>query len=227
MMLVKCGPLSCLHLPDHHGHPTGKVIRTNTTSGLSILASTEDIPEAEGLICGTRDDRSAVRGLGKVHHTSSVTGEVSHLRKGRVLPERKLVLGESMRRQDLPVVFRPHKGAHLGTGIDFLEQATRLCIPEAHPSVKSATTRSKQVALPGAPRKSLDGTAVMTDGVSGRNVASIVDIDEIIITSGCKLLSVRRPLQAADLLGVALKDCDGVVTLTDIAVPDGRITATR
>jgi len=68
--------------------------------GLNLLGLrrlTKDPPESEGLISSRRHDGGTIRRLGHMEDTSGMSGHLSHLLHGRVLPEAELVLRVTVR----------------------------------------------------------------------------------------------------------------------------------
>ena len=57
----------------------------------------EDVPEAERLVAGARDDGLAVGRHGQVQHAVRVAGELGHLAQRRVPPHQDLVLAVAVR----------------------------------------------------------------------------------------------------------------------------------
>lgn len=71
------------------------------------------LPEAEGLVGGTRHDSVAVGAHSHVEHAGLVPREIGNLGESGVLPQGELVLGEAVGGEDLLLVLRPHERADL------------------------------------------------------------------------------------------------------------------
>ena len=69
-------------------------IKVGQKFGTNLLGAGlgEDVPEAQRLVAGARDDRLAVGRHGEVEHPVRVAGQLGHLHERRVLPHQDLVL---------------------------------------------------------------------------------------------------------------------------------------
>ena len=140
-----------------------------------------------------------------MQNPGAVTGELRHLGHGGVLPQAQLVLRVSVRREQLALVLVPLEGAHLGVGVDAVEQRTRVGVPKLDAAVRGTAARREQVGLERAPRESLDSRLVRVEPVEVRAVADgvlVPDVQKVIVTARRELVTAGRPLQPAHLLGV-------------------------
>jgi len=151
-----------------------------------------------------------------------VTLEIGDLDQRGVLPYRKLVVGETVRRDDFLAsgVLAPLEGRDLRAGVDGVDALAGQGVPEADGSVRSTTSGSEEVLLEGGPSESLDRGGVVGEGELGGVLVDIVDVDNVVIATRSELRTVVRPLEATDLLGVVLERGDEVVLDADVVVVD-------
>ncbi len=192
---------------------------------LRTLAA-KDLPEAKSLIGSSRNHGVAVRAHGHVEHTGLVAGEVRNLDHRGVLPQRELVLGEAVRRENLLLVLAPHERAHLRVGVDLLQESAGGAVPEADLPVGSAAARCEEVGLVGAPSEGLDRSSVVQDLVTRGSLGGVPDVEDVVVAAAGELLAVDGPLEAADLLGVRVLEARcHVLGDANIVVDDGAVAA--
>ena len=159
-----------------------------------VVRSSEDLPEAEGLISCSRCYGVAVRALGHVQDPGGVAPQLCHLRHGGVLPQAQLVLAEAMGAHQLLLVPAPLEGADLRAGVHAVEAGARLRVPELDAPVCGASARGKKVALEGAPCQGLHSSSVIVQAVQVRSRSAaghhlgIPEMEQVIVSSARKLL---------------------------------------
>ena len=95
MFLRPLTDFDCVDLGRTRKPPLTQVgIKVGQKFGTNLLGAGlgEDVPEAQRLVAGARDDRLAVGRHGEVEHPVRVAGQLGHLHERRVLPHQDLVL---------------------------------------------------------------------------------------------------------------------------------------
>ena len=131
----------------------------------------------------------------------------------------------------LLVVSRPLDGTNLRSSIDLVDTSSGLGVPEPQGSIGRPPTAGQQVGLPRAPIKGLDSSGMLTERVGRSDVAGLThlgripDVEDIVVSSGSQLGTVRGPLQTDDLLGMSVLPAgeEGVL-LPNVTVNNGVVT---
>lgn len=111
---------------------------------LSTVDWVPDTPVLKSLVSAGGNQAGSVRGLSEVEHAGGVSGKLGGLSHGRVLPEAYLVLREAMGRDQFLTMDGPLEGAHLGLGIDGVQELAGCGVPKLNGTVSSSSTGGKQ-----------------------------------------------------------------------------------
>ncbi|KAI6761544.1 hypothetical protein HG531_002097 [Fusarium graminearum] len=115
--------------------------------------------------------------------------------------------------------------SNLRAGVDAVDASTGGGVPEVNVAIIRATTGSKEVHVPRAPRKSLDGSLVVGLGELGdRERSSIPDGDEVVVAASSELSAIGAPLKTANLGSVGDEFGNLVLGDADIVVVDKAAT---
>lgn len=188
------------------------------------LSGLPDLPEAERVVgsSGSGAESGSVGRLSELENASGVSGELSGLYHGGVLPDADVV-GPSVGGNDLLVVVRPLEGADLSSGVDGVEASAGRGVPETNGGIGSSGARSQGIGSEGAPGESLDSCAVIGDGVTSATCGLVPQIEQIVISSGCENRTVVRPRETANLLLVTFVGRDNVLLEANVVIQDDRI----
>jgi len=145
----------------------------------------ENIPEAEGLISSSGDHLGSVGALSHAQNSHAVSSQLGGLSKGRVLPDGKLVLGISVRRNDFLAsrVLGPGQLGYLRSSIDGVDACSSGDVPELDASISGTSSSGQEVSLPGAPGESLDGSSVIGEGELGGRFGHVPDVDNVVVST--------------------------------------------
>ena len=145
--------------------------------------------------------------------------DVAH--QGWIAPDAERVVREATGADDLLVVRAPSKASNLRTGVNAVDSSTSCSIPEVNMTVVRSSTSSENIWLPWAPAESLDGGLVVGLCELGDSQgASIPDRNEVVVSTSCKLCTIRAPLKTTDLGCVRDQLGDFVLGDADIMVED-------
>mmetsp|Transcript_45852 Transcript_45852/g.139263 ORF Transcript_45852/g.139263 Transcript_45852/m.139263 type:complete len:444 (+) Transcript_45852:221-1552(+) len=168
----------------------------------------EHVPESQGLVPRSGNDRRTVGTHSQVQHAVCVPREGGHLGHGGVPPHDNLVEGVPVGRDELVAIAGPGEVAHLTSGVDAVEGGAAEGVPEADAPIGRTTPGSQESVLVGTPRDRLDGGGVLGEAVDG-TAGVILDVphEELVVVPAGRQVGrgrlVRGPLQTAHLLLVA------------------------
>ena len=167
----------------------------------------EALPETKSLITTGRKHGGGIWAHAHAQHALGVAVELSNLGHGGVLPDRQLVLGEAVAGDDLLVLLVPQQRRDLRLGVNRVDAGTRDRVPEADVAISRATTSRKKVALPWAPRKSLDGCGVLGHRV---NLVAIEapDVHEVVVGTATSNQEEGKEKELTSRMGLAGCKCD-------------------
>jgi hypothetical protein len=135
-----------------------------------------------------------------VEDSALVSRDLDGSDESRVAPDAKRVVGETAGADNFAVVRAPSERSNLRTSVDAVDASTGGGVPEVDVAIVRATTSSKEVHVPGAPRESLDGSLVVSLGEFGdRERSGIPDGDEIVVAASSELGTIGAPLKTANL----------------------------
>jgi hypothetical protein len=100
--------------------------------------------------------------------------------------------------------------ADLGLGVDLVEARAVARVPQADLAVGGAAAAGQDVVLERAPRQRLDGGRVPLDAKPRPVLPRLPDVEQVVVAAGRELGALEGPLEAADLLLVALQRRDAV-----------------
>jgi len=156
-----------------------------------------------------------------VQDTSFVGWNLHIADQSGVAPDAERVVWEAAGTDDLAVVVAPFQAGDLRTSVDAVGAGPGGSVPEVDVAVVRASTSSEEVQLPGTPAEGLDRSAVVGLGEFGSTERSRVpDVDQVVVTAGSELGSVRSPFKSADFGGVGDKLSNLVLSDTDVVVKD-------
>src|SRR6267378_3771662 len=115
--------------------------------------------------CGS--EHLAIRAETAVQYASFVGRNLDVADQSRIAPDAQRVIWEPAGTDDLAVVIAPPQAGYLGAGVDAVRPGTGGSIPKMDVTIVRTTTRCKQVQLPWAPVKGLDGSTVVGLGEFG------------------------------------------------------------
>lgn len=104
---------------------------------------------------------------------------------------------------DFICCFGEHQVADLTSSIDVVDLLQGMSVPETDALVCSATACCKNASLVGVPSNSLDCSCVFAELGNWVAALQVPNHEFVVVSSACKLVSVKRPLESANLLFVA------------------------
>ena len=120
-----------------------------------------------------------------------------------------------------------NKVADLAPSIDPVHGLTGQSVPEPYAPIGSATTGAHHSVLMGVPRDSLDSSDMFIELHNRfRKVRLAPNYQLIVVTPRGQLLLIRAPLEATDLLLVALEFGEVIILHPDVSVEDCLISRT-
>jgi hypothetical protein len=162
-----------------------------------------------------------VRAEAAVEDSALVGRDLDSSDKGRVAPDAQRVVGETAWADNLTVVRAPAERSNLRASVDAVDASTRGGVPEVDVAIVRATTSSKEVHVPGAPREGLDGSLVVGLGELGdRQRSGIPDGDEVVVAASSELGTIGAPLKTANLGSVGDELGNLVLSDANIVVVD-------
>jgi hypothetical protein len=144
-----------------------------------------------------------------------------------VFPYIYLIKRVPMSWYDFVCCFWEHKVTHLWTCVDVVYWLKAMSVPEADAPVSGASSCGQQAVLVWVPSNSFYSCLMLTELCQGIISVHVPYHKLIIIASACKLLSIERPLKAANLLFMSSMSMSDAIACSQISAENHSVSGPR
>lgn len=184
------------------------------------------IPKSQCLVSSRTHHRIAIGRHCQLQYTLGMSSEIDLLCHRWISPHGQLIIGITVRWDQLIIVLSKEQCAHLRVRVHRVHAVAIIDIPEFDATICCASTCCEHIWLPGTPGESTDGSLMLVECVQWRWWCGCCarfrcpDVHQVVIATWGEIFAICRPFETTNFLCMAIETADEMITLTDVVVDD-------